>query len=407
MWLRLKMAFRNTFRNVRRTTLNVLMIAGGVCTMLLFEGLVHRMVVGLRETTIKTQTGHLQIAKEKYWAKTSKSPKETLIQNYGAWIKHIKKNRHVTYATGRLTFFCLLTSGDRSLSAQGISFDPQAEHKRLKSFKFISGHGLNPKRKFEVAVGSGLAKKLNIKAGQQVVLLGQTYDGVVNALEMKVSGIFQTAISEFDDNSFIIPLTAAQTLLDTKGVEQIVVGLDDTSSTNHVKNELNRRMDLASMGVQIRSWYWLATLYRQVSEFNRVQNVAFKFIIMSLILLSIMNTIGNSIAERTGEIGTVRAMGEKPSSLVLQFLMEGMILGVLGAFSGIVLGTLAGQGINALRIPVVMPGASTFFYLEIDFLWSAVKEAAIVSIIASAAAALIPAFRASRMNIIESLRRYV
>src|SRR5688572_27775658 len=126
MWLRMKMAFRNTFRNRRRTALNVLMIAGGVCTMLLFEGLVHRMVVGLRETTIKTQTGHLQIAKNKYWDKTSKNAKETLINNYEAWIAHIKKNPHVTYATGRLTFFCLLTNNERSLSAQGISFDPQA-----------------------------------------------------------------------------------------------------------------------------------------------------------------------------------------------------------------------------------------------------------------------------------------
>ncbi len=407
MWLKLKMAFRNTFRNRRRTALNVLMIAGGVSTMLLFEGLVHRMVVGLRETTIKTQTGHLQIAKQSYWKKTSKSPKDTLIGNYEAHLKNIKKNPHVTYATGRLSFFCLLTKGERSLSAQGISFDPKAEYRRQKSFKFIEGRGLHADKKFEVALGSGLAKKLKIRAGDQVVLLGQTYDGVVNALEMKVTGIFQTAISEFDDNSFIIPLTSAQTLLDTKGVEQIVVGLDDTSSTGNVRNELNRRLDLASIGISIRTWYFLATLYRQVAEFNRVQNTAFKFIIMSLILLSIMNTIGNSIAERTGEIGTVRAMGEKPSSLVIQFLMEGLILGVMGAMAGIILGTVMGQVVNAMKIPVMMPGASAFFYLEIDFLWSSVKEAAVVSVVSAGVAAVIPAIRASRMNIIESLRRYV
>ena len=401
------MAFRNTFRNRRRTALNVLMIAGGVSTMLLFEGLVHRMVVGLRETTIKTQTGHLQIAKQAYWKKTSKSPKETLISNYETWIRNIKKNPHVTYATGRLTFFCLLSKGERSSSAQGVSFDPKAEYQRQRSFKFISGRGLRPGKRFEIAVGSGLAKKLTIKAGDQVVLLGQTYDGVVNALEMKVAGIFSTSISEFDDASFIIPLTSAQTLLDTKGVEQIVVGLDDTSSTATVKGELTRRLDLASVGIGIRTWYWLATLYRQVAEFNRVQNTAFKLIIMSLILLSIMNTIGNSIAERTGEIGTVRAMGEKPGSLVFQFMLEGLILGIFGAVAGIVLGTVAGQVINAMKIPVMMPGASTFFYLEIDFLWSAVKEAAIVSVGAAGVAAVIPALRASRMNIIESLRRYV
>lgn len=407
MWLRLKLAFRNTFRNKRRTTLNILMIAGGVSSMLLFEGFAHRILTGLRETTIKTQTGHLQIASKRYWRKTSKSPKETLLPHYRNWLKEIKKNPHVTYAVGRLNFFCLISKGERSISAQGISFDPKAEVRRRRAYQFIQGRGLSTKNQFQVGIGEGLAKKLSVKPGDRVTLLGQTMDGVVNALDMEVSGIFRTAIAEFDDSSFIVPLSSAQALLDTQGVEQIVVGLDSTTSTGPVRRDLERRLNTVEAGIQIKPWYFLATLYKQVSDFNRIQNTVFKVIILSLILLSIVNTIGNSIAERTGEIGTVRAMGETPGSLILQFLMEGVILGILGAVAGVVIGIVGVYAVNAMKIPITMPGATTYFYIEIDLLFSAVKEATILAIFPAAIAALIPAIRASRMNIVEALKRFV
>lgn len=375
--------------------------------MLIFEGFAHRLVTGLRETTIKTQTGHLQIATKRFWKKNAKSAKETLLPHYESWLKAIKKNPHVTYAVGRLNFYCLISKGERSLSAQGVSFDPKAEVRRARAYKFVRGRGLTPKKPFEVAVGIGLAKKLMLQPKDRVTLLAQTMDGVVNALDMEVSGIFQTAIAEFDDTSFLVPLTTAQTLLDTKGVEQIIVGLDHTSSTGPVRRHLEASLDLAKRGVEIKPWHWLATLYKQVAEFNRVQNVVFKFIIISLILVSILNTIGNSIAERTAEIGTVRALGENPWSLVLQFVMEGFILGLLGAAGGILLGVVTVQVVNALRIPIVMPGATTHFYIQIELIKGSLQQAAWLATVPAIFAALLPAIRASRMNIVEALRRAI
>ncbi len=405
MWLRLKLAFRNTFRNRRRTALNILMIAGGVCTMLLFEGFAHRMVFGLRETTIKTQTGHLQIAKKSFWNKSAKRPKDNLLPEYKAWIQSIRKTPHVAYAAGRIAFYCLVSHGEKSLSAQGVSFDPQAEKSRSRAFRFIKGVGLNPKNKFQVGVGVGLATKLKLHPGNRVTLLGQTYDGVVNALDMEVSGIFQTAITEFDDNSFIIPLDAAQSLLDTRGVEQIVVGLDSTSSTSYVRRDLEQRLNTAANGVEVKPWFWLATLYNQVANFFNVQNKAFKLIILTLVLLSILNTIGMSIAERTSEIGTVRAMGETSESLVLQFLLEGLILGVVGALVGALFGVIIAYIVNWMHIPIILPGANSFYWIKIDLLVEAIKQSTLLAVAASAIAALIPAIRASRLNIVDALKR--
>ena len=83
---------RNAFRNRRRSLLSIFMIAGAVCSIILFEGFTYNMVEGLRETTIETQTGHLQIALDTYWEKKKLKPKENLIHNYSKILKNISTN---------------------------------------------------------------------------------------------------------------------------------------------------------------------------------------------------------------------------------------------------------------------------------------------------------------------------
>jgi putative ABC transport system permease protein len=398
--MRLRMAWRNTFRNKRRTTLNVLMIAGGVSAVIVFEGFTHNLIIGLREVTIKTQSGHLQIAKNSFWNRSNKNPKTTLMPNYEKLMHEIRRNPHVTYVSGRLSFFGLISHGDQSISAKAVSFDPGAEKSRGQSFGFISGRGLKKGAPFEVALGSGLAKRLRLKAKDRVTILAYTYEGAMNALDMEICGIFQTDISEFDDNVFLIPLVSAQTLLDTKSVEQIVVGLDNTENTNPVLAELGARLP----HVRVKPWYVLATLFKQVSSFTMVQNYVMECIILFLVLLSIMNTIGMSISERTGEIGTVRALGEPERQVLLQFLIEGIILGGLGWGIGAGISAALALGVNASNIPIVMPGASSVIPLQIDLILRAFIDAFLLSLVAAAIAAFVPSWRASKIRIVDALR---
>ncbi|MFM8313565.1 MAG: hypothetical protein ACKOA8_04710, partial [Deltaproteobacteria bacterium] len=111
MWLRIKIAMRNAFRNRRRSLLSIFMIAGAVCSIILFEGFTYNMVEGLRETTIETQTGHLQIALDTYWEKKKLKPKENLIHNYSKILKELNQDPRIKYAAGRLEFFGLLSRG--------------------------------------------------------------------------------------------------------------------------------------------------------------------------------------------------------------------------------------------------------------------------------------------------------
>lgn len=399
-----KIALRNTFRNRRRSLLAMAMIAGGVTAIVLFEGFAHNMVEGLRETTIKTQTGHLQIASKHYWNKTGTSPKDNLISHYAPLMASIQKDPRVDYVAGRLSFFALMSKEDNSLSARGVSFEPGRESGRSKAFNFTKGKPLSGKNVFEIGVGAGLAQKLSAKVGDRITLLGHTFDGTVNAIDVEVSGIFQTAISEFDDNTFIIPLKAAQTLLDTTAVELVVVGLKQTDTTDSVAAVVTSRLPPT---LQAKKWEAVAQLYTQVSTFNKVQNRVVEVIILSLILLGIMNTVAMSIFERTGEIGTVRAMGETRKRLVKQFVLEGTLLGLFGALLGVGMGFGIASLVNAMKIPLVIPGASTFLQIKIDLFFESFRDAFIVCVFASTVAAILPAIRASKLNIAEALRHNI
>ncbi len=402
--MRLKIAFRNVLRNKRRTLLNVFMIAGGVSALIVFNSFVLSVINGLRDVTIKTQTGHLQVATPGYWSKTARTPKDALLNDYTKIQKRIAKHPRVKSASGRLTFFGLISRGDQSTSAQGMSFDPQVDGSLGRSYQFVSGRGFKSSNAFELAIGSGLAANLGTKVGDRVTILANTYDGVVNALDMEVVGIFTTSVSSIDDRTFILPLKMAQKLLDTQRVEKIVVNLKDTEETDEVLAYLEK--DLGRSMV-VKPWYEIARLYTQVAEFNRVQNLVLEVIILSLILLGILNTIGMSVFERTGEIGTVAALGERGSTIVAQFVLEGAILGFLGSLAGVSGGAILTQVINAMEIHLVMPGASQPLVVNLGFYFRAFFDAALLSILAGTLAAIVPAIRASRMNIANALRHNI
>jgi putative ABC transport system permease protein len=272
------------------------------------------------------------------------------------------------------------------------------------SLPFIKGKGFSKKNSFQIVLGSGLAIKLNAKVKNNITVLVQTLEGVVNALDLETVGIFQTGIAEVDDNTFFVPLKTAQTLMDTKQVEQVVVLLHNTEDTDKVLDQINRKIDSNFKG---KPWYLISKLYQQVELFNKVQNRMVEMILLALMLLAIMNTIAMSVFERTGEIGTIAALGEVRQAILFQFIFEGFLLGALGSIVGVVCGIILTHFINFLQIPIVMPGTSRSFIIEIHFYFSAFRDAAFLALIASTFAAIFPAVRASRLQVAEALRHNV
>ncbi|MGZ3723304.1 MAG: ABC transporter permease [Bdellovibrionales bacterium] len=405
MNMKFRIALRNVLRNRRRTILNVTMIASGIAAMVVFRGFAHNLTEKLQWVAIKTQYGHLQIANNKTWnPSASDAPKDHLIQIDPAFKAKIDGLKEVAYSSGRLTFFGLINNGENSLSARGVGFDPGVEKQMLGSMRMISGHNLTGDSKFEMILGKGLRDQMGIADGSQMTLMAYTFDGSINAVDVELVGTFQSGLAEVDNSTFFVPLTTAQKLLDTDSIERLVIQLNQTQDTPAIKALLSKDVPA---GMAIKAWNEMALYYQQVVEYFNMQNMVIQWILMLLALLAIGNIVGMSIAERTGEIGTVRAIGNSRLNVITQFLIEGFILGILGGVFGCILGYWVAKFLNVLRIPIVTPGASLPIPLEVDILPKVFGDAMIAMCLMAVLATLIPAIRASRIEIVEALKRNI
>ncbi len=159
MSLRLKIAFRNVMRNRRRTILSVLIIAGGIASMVVFRGITHNHTSKMEGIAINSQYGHMQIASQKTWKRSADDKaQDRAIKIDDSVIENITKLPTVAYVAKRLTYFGLVSFEDRSVSAQGIGFEPEREVTLNKNLKITAGRALaGHGAKFEVILGSGLA----------------------------------------------------------------------------------------------------------------------------------------------------------------------------------------------------------------------------------------------------------
>ena len=123
--------------------------------------------------------------------------------------------------------------------------------------------------------------------------------------------------------------------------------------------------------------------------------------------LGILNTISMTVIERTGEIGTLRSMGESRSDIISQFVLESIFIGILGFIVGLVLSIIFINLIAAAHIMTEMPGASIPFRIQINFLLDSVIYSGCLAMVTTIVATLIPAVRAAKMDIVDALRKNI
>ena len=210
-------------------------------------------------------------------------------------------------------------------------------------------------------------------------------------------------MKEYDDTMLRVPIEMARTLLRTKGSHLWVVALQHTEMTDEVMRRLNVKPALK--GYEIVPWTKLADYYNKtVALFSRQMGVV-KSIIALIIILSISNTMTMSVLERTVEIGTAMALGVRRQRILGLFLMEGWLLGVIGGACGVMLGYLAARIISAIGIPMPpAPGMSRGFIAAIMITPTIIWEALLLALMTTLIASIYPAWRASRLVIVDALR---
>ena len=402
----LRLALRNVLRQKKRTAFTLAAIVFGVAGLIVSGGFVHDMFDKLAEAIIHSQTGHVQVAKQGFFAGGARSPEKYLVADAEALARKLAAQPHVAEVAARVHFSGLLGNGRTDYPILGAGIEV-AKEARLGTHLVVSaGRALSERDAFGALVGEGVAKALQLSPGDRISLLVSSAEGAMNTLDFEVVGVFQSFSKEYDARAVKIPLAAAQELLDTRGANLLVLSLDRTSSTAAVTAAVRRELAVAKLDV--RAWHELSDFYPKTVDLYDRQFGFLRLIILLMVLLSVANSVNMTLFERVGEFGTMLALGDRSRKVFAMIVVESAILGLAGAVLGLLVGAAIALAASAAGIPMPPPPNSNLPYVaEIRLVPSVLLGAVLTGFLATVAASIIPAFRVSRTPVVEALRQNV
>ena len=396
-------ALRNLVRQSRRSAAAITAIAFGIVAMMLAAGFIEWIFLEMRESTIHAHLGHLQIVRPGYYEMGRADPFRYFLPEGGPSLNAVLSAPGVRSVAPRLNFSGLVSHGETTLSFIGEAVDPSREKELSRSLIITEGSTLVEGDAKGVLFGEGLARNLGVTLGDDVVLVATQRSGGVNAVELTVRGLMSSVTKSYDDSALRVSIGTAQQLLRSRGAHAWVVLLDDTGRTNALAVQL--RAALPRGEFEIVPWYSLADFYNKTVALFSKQVAFVKLIIAVIIILSIANTMMMTVMERTGEIGTSLALGSTRRRVLASFLCEGALLGVLGAAVGSALGLALAYVISAVGIPMPPPPGMAHGYVGAILITPRLTlEAIVLAVVTTLIASAYPAWRASRLVIVDALR---
>jgi len=401
-----KLAFRNIFRNRLRTGLTLAAIVSGVAAIIVSGGFVEDVFVQLRESTIHSRLGHAQIYRAGYLDYGQREPMRYLIEDPQPLVDQVRALPHVQDVLTRVNFSGLANNGRADLPVIGEGVEADKEARLGTAMSFIAGHTLQDDDPFGVIVGEGVAAALQLETGSPLNLTISTPDGALNTLEFNVVGVFRSFSKDYDDRAVRISQAAAQELLYTPAIHSVVVALDETARTNGVVSQLRKQLE--PLGYEVKSWQELADFYNKTVALYKRQFGALQFIILVMLLLSVASTVNMVVYERTGEFGTLLALGLKRRQIFRLVLLENTLLGLVGGVLGILVGVVLAAAISAIGLPMPPPpGSNAGYTASIRIVPWILGVAALTGAVAASLAALLPGRRASRLAVVDALRHNI
>jgi len=360
----LTFAWQNTLRNRRRSLVTIAIAALGTAAILLAGGFALFTYQALAQAAARS-TGHLIVAAPEQFTKDEDTPLQHGLDNADALKAALLADPAVRQVLPRVAFSGLISNGDKSTVMLATGVEPDAEFAVKGPFLNVTaGHVLaSGTTDAEVMLGEGLAKSMKAAAGSSLTLLASTTDGALNAIDVRVKGVFSTGVPDIDKRLVYTDIATAQKLLNTKRVSTLGVFLDRMEATGPAQ----RRVAAANPTLTVQTWLDQAFFYQSVRGlYNRIFG-ALGLIIGVIVVFVVTNAMAMAIIERTREIGTLRALGTLPSQLLRTLALEGMVLGGIGAACGAALAF--GVSMLLYVVPVQMPpppGSTRSYPLNVE-----------------------------------------
>ena len=398
----LKLAVRDLARNRRRSFFSALALGVGLALLLLMAAVIEGEMRGGMASSIRLQSGHLQVRAKTYNEDKTSLAWEDLIENPQALVTKISALEPVQTVTPRLFSSGIVAAGDLSLGVRIIGIDPASEANAPYQEGLLSGTFLTADDREGILIGKPLADKLGVKAGDSIQLLANTSNGEVDEQAFVVRGVYSTNTYGYDVSNVFLPLRKAQAITRTDNhASTIFILLKDRAQTGAVAAALQ------SNQYQILTFEQMNELLIQTEELSNAYMYVLYLIVLAITATVIVNTLVMAVFERTREIGILAAIGMKSSRIMMMFFAESGVLALGGILIGLVLGGLVvayaskfGFFIGNFGVTGMLISDQIYAYLTV----SDTVTLTILTFVITLLASLYPALLAARMEPVTALR---
>lgn len=405
----IKIAFRNLYRQKRRTLLTIAIISVGVIAVLLFSalsGAFKNMMVG---QITDSMLGHMQIHRKGYVSSLDNLPLDKTIDE-----KQMKKMGEILDRIPRVEAYSkrILMGGMLSnymettnIKVAGINPKDESIVTPLLTSRIKKGEML---KKGEILLPELVTKGMNLKVGQSIVLIVNNVDGSVNGQNLKIAGIVESVVGPTGKYGYIhIDDAVAVLRMDKPEFSEIAIRLNKISSLDKVTRQIS--LEIVEMKnkegesiFEVHSWKELSPFYN-IAKMIDLMSLFINILLVAIVLISILNVMIMAVYERIKEIGTLTAIGTLPGKIRTMFLMEGLFLGFFGSVAGSIIGVILIIATKFAHITIAF-GRNENILIDPAIPFDQMALITLVSTIVAVLASLQPAIKASHMDPIDALR---
>ncbi|QEN06890.1 ABC transporter permease [Oceanispirochaeta crateris] len=402
------LAFRNIFRNFRRSLLSATAIAVASMSIVLLYSLLGGMEQDMKYNLQTYSTGAIRIRNLEFTKYERLNPMHLTVENPETLGQTLYKINGVSAISPRIGFPARIYKGDATFNAMGlgVNFETEGNFQDLGDAVVQTGR-LPREGQNEALLGYKLAQEIGVTVGDKLTILSTTAVRGTNAITLTISGVAVFPFPALNEKTFYAPLDRVQYFLKMPNqVQEILIKTNEAASASQIA-EIMRGWPGMSAELEIMDWKSIDSSYSMIEMASTVYGIMalFFFLLGSTVIL---NTTIMIIYERMKEIGTLGAMGMSGRQLVTLFFLESLYISIIASFLGVALGMIITVILQKTGIDLTasMEGVdidiSSVLYPQLSL-----KSTVLVffySVIVASITSLIPSRRVRRIEPVEALR---
>ncbi|MCY3932949.1 MAG: ABC transporter permease [Acidobacteria bacterium] len=402
----LRMAWRNLWRNGRRTLVTVGAMTLALWAMVLYTSLMQGMLGSMESTLLDVELGEIQIHADGYLERPSIWER---IEEPDALLEALDETG--LRSSARLLGGALVASGDASTGAllKGLRPDRDAQVSDVYQ-RLDRGEWLDAADASGVVLGYRLARTLGIDVGDELIALSQATDGSMANDLFRVRGVLQSLSEETDRATvFLVEDQFRSFFALEDGAHQVIVRSGEGQTLDAAGEMAQQATAASAPGAEVKSWRDLLPGLANVFDSAQAAVQVVAFVVYVVIAIMILNAMLMAVFERIREFGVLKAIGVSPRRVLALILTEGALQAALAIAIGLVASAPALWFVTTRGIDVGQLGGTAIMGVSMDRIWTgAISPATIagpvfILLFIVGLAVLFPAFKAARISPIEAI----